>query len=86
MAERKPFLLRLPRDLMDDLERWAKDELRSVNGQLEYLLRDAVRRAGRRKDVKEELESILRDEVRKHGIRKDADDNPSSRDPPSKPK
>ena len=44
MAERKPFLLRLPPDLMDDITRWAQDELRSVNGQIEYLLRDAVRR------------------------------------------
>ena len=44
MAERKPFLLRLPPALMEDLNRWAKDELRSLNAQLEYLLRDAVRR------------------------------------------
>jgi len=50
MAERKPFLLRLPRELMEDLERWAKDELRSVNAQIEYLLRESVRRRGRRKD------------------------------------
>ena len=54
MAKRKPFLLRLPRDLMDDLERWAKDELRSVNGQLEYLLRDAVRRQRRPSDARQE--------------------------------
>ncbi len=47
MAERKPFLVRLPRTLMDDLERWAKDELRSVNAQIEYLLREAVRRRRR---------------------------------------
>ncbi len=44
MAERKSFLLRLPPELMDELTRWAKDELRSVNAQMEYLLRDAVRR------------------------------------------
>jgi hypothetical protein len=42
MAERKPFLLRIPPDLWADLEAWAKDELRSVNGQIEYLLRQAV--------------------------------------------
>lgn len=53
MAERKPYLLRLPRDLMDDLERWAKDELRSVNAQLEYLLRNAVRRRRGRSDPRE---------------------------------
>ena len=48
MAERKPFLVRLPRNLMEDLERWAKDDLRSVNAQIEYLLREAVRRRHRR--------------------------------------
>jgi hypothetical protein len=40
--ERKPFLLRLPPTLWIDLEKWAADELRSVNGQIEYLLRAAV--------------------------------------------
>jgi len=39
---RKPFLLRINPELWDELERWAKDELRSVNGQIEYLLREAV--------------------------------------------
>ncbi len=39
---RKPFLLRLPPDLWKELEKWAADELRSVNGQLEYVLREAV--------------------------------------------
>lgn len=42
MAARKPFLLRIDPDLWDDLESWAKDELRSVNGQIEYVLRQAV--------------------------------------------
>ncbi len=41
--ERKSFLLRLPPELWKELERWASDELRSVNGQIEYLLRQAVR-------------------------------------------
>jgi len=40
--ERKPFLLRIPPDLWNELEKWAADELRSVNGQIEYLLRQAV--------------------------------------------
>ncbi|MBI4717496.1 MAG: Arc family DNA binding domain-containing protein [Planctomycetes bacterium] len=44
MAEKKPFLLRLPADLLADLNRWAKDELRSLNAQIEYVLRNAVRR------------------------------------------
>jgi hypothetical protein len=47
VPERKKFLLRIDPDLFDALERWAGDELRSVNGQVEYLLADAVRRAGR---------------------------------------
>lgn len=47
MAERKSFLLRIPPELMDELNRWAKDELRSLNAQIEYVLRDALRRRGR---------------------------------------
>lgn len=48
MAEKKPFLLRVDRSLLDAYQRWAADELRSVNGQLEFVLRDALRRAGRK--------------------------------------
>ena len=44
MAERKTFLLRLPPELMDEMNRWAKDEIRSLNAQIEYVLRDAVQR------------------------------------------
>ena len=40
--ERKSFLLRLPPELWKELERWAGEELRSVNGQIEYVLRQAV--------------------------------------------
>jgi hypothetical protein len=43
---RKAFLLRLDPALHDALQRWAEDELRSLNGQIEYLLREAVRRRG----------------------------------------
>ena len=42
MASRKPFLLRIDPELWAELEAWAQDELRSVNGQIEYLLRQAV--------------------------------------------
>jgi hypothetical protein len=42
MGQRKPFLLRIGPDLWTDLESWARDDLRSVNGQIEYLLRQAV--------------------------------------------
>ena len=46
--ERKPFLLRIPPDLWRELEKWAVDELRSVNGQIEYILRRAVGERKRR--------------------------------------
>ena len=42
--DRKPFLLRLPPDLHRELQSWAEQELRSLNGHIEYLLREAVRR------------------------------------------
>ena len=42
--ERKPFLLRIPPDLWRELEQWAADDLRSVNAQIEFLLREAVAR------------------------------------------
>ena len=45
--ERKPFLLRIPPDLWNELEKWAASELRSVNGQIEYLLRQAVEKRKR---------------------------------------
>ncbi len=63
MSERKPFLLRLPPDLHHELRAWADADLRSLNGQIEFLLRDAVRRrkqsdrrppGGRRPEVREE--------------------------------
>ena len=51
MATRKQYLLRIDPDLWADVERWAADELRSVNAQVEYLLRQAVRkRKGGRAD------------------------------------
>lgn len=47
MAERKSFLLRVDPDLHAALEKWAADELRSVNAQIEFLLTRAVRESGR---------------------------------------
>jgi hypothetical protein len=47
VAERKPFLLRVDRDLLDAVQRLADDELRSLNGQIEFLLREALRQRGR---------------------------------------
>jgi hypothetical protein len=47
MADRKSFLLRIDRDVLDALQRWANDDLRSLNGHIEYLLRQSLRDAGR---------------------------------------
>lgn len=47
MAERKAFLVRMDPELHDALQRWASDELRSLNGQIEFLLRRALVEAGR---------------------------------------
>ena len=47
MAGRKSFLVRLPEELLDELNRWAHDDLRSLNGQIEYLLREAIRKRRR---------------------------------------
>lgn len=47
MAERKAFLIRIEPAVLDALQRWAGDDLRSVNGQIEYVLRRALQREGR---------------------------------------
>jgi hypothetical protein len=48
MDQRKSFLLRINPDLWRELEGWAQEELRSVNGQIEYLLKQAVRQRKRK--------------------------------------
>jgi len=55
MAERKSFLLRIDPGLWADLEAWAADELRSVNGQIEYLLKEAI---ARRKGAKTTAQQV----------------------------
>jgi hypothetical protein len=52
VAEKKPFLLRLDPAVHEALHRWAGDELRSVNGQVEFLIRRALRDAGRLPEAK----------------------------------
>ncbi len=47
MAERKAFPLRVEPAIYDALQRWANAEMRSMNAQIEFLLRDALKRAGR---------------------------------------
>jgi hypothetical protein len=45
--DKKAYPLRISPQVLDAMQRWANDELRSVNAQIEYVLRDAMRRAGR---------------------------------------
>jgi hypothetical protein len=47
VAEKKPFLLRVDRELLDAVQRWANDDLRSLNAQIEFVLRRALAGAGR---------------------------------------
>jgi len=47
VAERKPFLLRIDREVLEAVQRWADDELRSLNGQIEFIVRRALKEAGR---------------------------------------
>lgn len=54
VLEKKSFLLRIDGDLWKSLEKWAQDELRSVNGQIEWILRDAVSK--RKKNLKVQKE------------------------------
>lgn len=49
MAEKKAYPLRINAAILEEVQRWADDELRSANAQIEYVLRDALRRAGRLK-------------------------------------
>ncbi len=52
MPKKKPFVLRLQPEMMEALERWANDEFRSINGQIEYLLSEALKKSGRFKKRK----------------------------------
>ena len=52
--DKKSFVLRINGETMSALEKWAADEFRSVNGQLEFLITDALRKAGRLKNNNKE--------------------------------
>lgn len=54
MAEKKAYPLRINAQVLDAIQRWADDELRSLNAQIEYVLRDALRRNGRLKNPDDE--------------------------------
>ena len=47
MAKRKSFALRIDANTLEAMQRWSRDELRSLNAQIEFVLRDALRKSGR---------------------------------------
>ncbi len=57
MAERKSFLLRIDPRVLEAVQRWANDDLRSLNAHIEYLLRQSLQRAGRLKPISEQAAS-----------------------------
>jgi hypothetical protein len=50
MAEKKKFLLRIDENIYTALEKWAADDFRSINAQMEFLLKEALKKAGRQKE------------------------------------
>jgi len=54
VAARKPFALRISLPVMQAMQRWADDDLRSLNGQIEWVLREALRQSGRLKSASAE--------------------------------
>ena len=58
MSEKKPFVLRIDPEKLKSLEKWAADEFRSTNGQIEYIIDQALRKSGRwKKDSEKKKES-----------------------------
>ncbi|MEJ7692200.1 Arc family DNA-binding protein [Daejeonella sp.] len=49
MSEKKPFALRIDSDTMKAIEKWAADEFRSTNGQIEWILNESLKKSGRLK-------------------------------------
>jgi len=47
MAKKKPFVLRMDPEILKSIEKWAADEFRSSNGQIEWIIREALRKSGR---------------------------------------
>jgi hypothetical protein len=65
MSEKKPFVLRIDQKKLKALEKWAADEFRSTNGQIEYILDQALRKSGRWKSLKDaDPDEIKKEEIR----------------------
>jgi hypothetical protein len=74
VAERKPFLLRIDREILEAVQRWADDDLRSLNGQIEFILRKALSEA-----KKQSMSDARKESVKdaKRGGREGTGDEPS---------
>ena len=59
MAKKKSFPLRINADILQAVQAWAADDLRSINAQIEYLLREALRKSGRIKKSEQQRQSII---------------------------
>jgi len=57
MSKKKPFVLRIDEDLLAAVEKWAADEFRSTNGQLEYIIHQALKKSGRLKKEKKKSDN-----------------------------
>jgi hypothetical protein len=60
MSEKKPFVLRIDPGKLKALEKWAEDEFRSTNGQIEYILDQALRKSGRWKVKPDEINNEVK--------------------------
>ena len=60
MSKKKPFVLRIDEDKLKALEKWAADEFRSINGQIEYVIDQALRKSGRWKGRQENMRNNKR--------------------------
>lgn len=65
MADRKPFLLRLDPGVYAAMQRWANNELRSLNAQIEFVLREGLREAGRLPRAAHQQESVTEEQAEK---------------------
>ncbi len=57
MSKKKAFVVRLDETMLKDIEKWAADEFRSSNGQIEWILSEALRKSGRKSKLKNKPES-----------------------------
>jgi hypothetical protein len=77
MAEKKSFLLRIDPELWSSLQAWAANDLRSINGQIEYVLKEAVRQRERKGGTK--VVPANEPPSQETGLKEDQDENLKSR-------